>query len=376
MKGSIAKPEHVLGLIDDIYSAACDASQWISMAEKIQNTVGGHSVNFGLENTKSPSFNHFYTNGATKGEIHYYEKNIIGKDNFNKLFDTVDVNSAFLTQYILDEKKLHKCYPYEEFYEPMGFSYFNASLFYRDEEKRGWLSVVRSIRDPLFTIEDLKVMQFLTPHLGRAFLINMHLFENKIAKCLCLESLEHLSSGVIFLSNNGVLVHSNSKAQKYLIKTNNMKQNFCVRLPDSNANIELQKAISEILYSGKVLLGRFIPFKEDEQQQMAICLPWKMNEQSYDWLHNQVGCLLFILSSKDALRSPEQLITAFDISRAESLVLSGILNGMPASKVADELYVSEATVRFHIKNLLRKFTSHNQIEMLSKVNRLLNINIE
>ncbi|MGI9895381.1 helix-turn-helix transcriptional regulator [Vibrio natriegens] len=376
MKNGIGKPEQVLSLIDDIYSSACDPFQWIPMAEKIQNAIGGHSVNFGLENTQNPSFNHFYTNGATQDDVDYYENNIIGKDNFNQLFETVNVNTAFLTQNIFDEKNLHQCYPYEEFYEPMGFSYFNASLFYRDEEKRGWLSVVRNIHDPLFTLDDLNLMQSLTPHLRRVFLINMLLFENKLAKSLCLESLEHLSAGVIFLSNNGGIVHSNSKAQKYLRNMNNMKQNFRVILPDHSANIELQKAIAETLYSNKVLLGRFIPFKEDDHQHMVICLPWKMNEQSYDWLNNQVGCLLFILPSNRTLGSPDKLMAAFDVSRAESHVLSGIMNGLSTEQLANKLCISEATVRFHIKNLLRKFASHNQVEMLSKVNRLLNVDIE
>lgn len=154
----LVKPELVLELIDDIYSAASDPLQWIPMAEKIQSSIGGHSVNFGLENTQNPSFKHFYTNGATQHDVDYYEYNIIGKDSFNQIFDTVNVNSALLTQYILDEKHLHQCYPYEEFYEPLGFSYFNASLFYRDEEQRGWLSVVRNIREPLFSLEELNLM--------------------------------------------------------------------------------------------------------------------------------------------------------------------------------------------------------------------------
>lgn len=61
----------------------------------------------------------------------------------------------------------------------MGFAYFNATLFYRDDEKRGWLFIVRNIHDPVFTMEDLNLLQLLTPHLRRAFLINMHLFETK-----------------------------------------------------------------------------------------------------------------------------------------------------------------------------------------------------
>ncbi|WP_372378218.1 helix-turn-helix transcriptional regulator [Vibrio natriegens] len=372
----LVKPEQVLELIDDIYSAASDPVQWIPMAEKIQSSVGGHSVNFCLEDTRKPEFRNIYSNGVSLSDIELYEKKYIGRDNFTEIYETIPASSAILTQNVWDSTTLYQCFPYEEFYKNLGYAFFNCCLFYKDEEKRGWLSVVRSENDSVFTITDLEMMKCLTPHLKRAFLINMHLFDSKIAQQMCLDALEHLSAGVIFLSSNGQLVHSNSKAQKYLRNMNNMKQNFRVILPDNSANIALQKTISETLYSNKILLGRFIPFKEDDHQNMVICLPWRMNEQSYDWLNHQVGCLLFILPSSRTFGSPDRLMEAFDVSRAESHVLSGIVNGLSTKQLANKLCVSEATVRFHIKNLLRVFSSNNQVEMLSKVNKLLRLNVD
>lgn len=370
------KTDQTLKLIDSIYSAACDSAQWASVAEQIQSSIGGHSVNLALEDTRNPNFRFMYTNGATQADIDLYEKNFIGRDNFNRLFERVDCNTVVLTQQIWNEKALHNQYPYEEFYESLGYAFFNASLFYSDDEKRGWLSVVRNVKDTQFSQADYQLMQRLTPHLNRSFLINMHLFESNRFQQMCLDSLEHLSAGVIFLSHNGQLVHSNGKAQKYLRNINNMKQNYRVRLPTPAANIELQKAIAEVLYSNKALLGRFISFVEEGEPQMVICLPWKMNEQSSQWLPNQVGCVLFIVSSTRMLAPPEKLQVSFDISKAESRVLSGLINGLSVGKVADKLCVSEATIRFHIKNLLRKFSAHNQVEMLSKIHRLLNISID
>lgn len=366
----------ILNLVDKIYGAACEPEQWSAVAEQIQSAVGGHSVNIALEDTKNPNFRFFFTNGATQSDVAYYEENIIGRDDFNHLLESIDCNTVLLTQQVWDEKLLHQHYPYEEFYESLGYAYFNASLFYRDEEKRGWLSVVRSVSDKQFSEADLRLMQQLTPHLHRSFLINMHLFEAHGFQQMSLDALEHLSAGVIFLSSDGHYVHSNSKAQKYLRSINNMKQNYRVKLPDHSANLDLQKAIAEVLHSNKSLLGRFICFYEEGERHTVMCLPWKMNEQSYGWLNNQVGCLLFIVSSTRALASAERLRKFFDVSKAESLVLSGVINGYSAGALAQKLFLSETTIRFHIKNLLRKFSAHNQIEMLSKINRLLDIGID
>ncbi|MCA2455815.1 MULTISPECIES: helix-turn-helix transcriptional regulator [Vibrio] len=373
-KGKYVKVE-LLDLIDGIYDAACDPVQWVPLAERIQNTIGGHSVNFALENTQNPSFSQIYTNGATQSDVIYYETNIIGKDNINQMLDVVDVNSAFLTQDIWNEFELHDCYPYEEFYENLGFAFFNASLFYRDSEKRGWLSVVRSVGDPLFTMEELHLMQLLTPHLRRAFLINMHLFETKNVQDICYDSLERLSAGVILLTSKGSYVHSNSKAEKYLRFSDNLKQNFRVKIPDCKANQALQKVISEVLYSDSHPSNYIISFREGGLQKAVICLPWKMNEQSYNWLGQQVGCILFFLSPSNVLTTPVEIQKLFNISKAESRVLLGAINGLSAKQLADNLSVSEATVRFHLKNLLKIFESHSQTEMVSKVFSLLNIRV-
>lgn len=370
------KHDQVLGLIEDIYSASCDPLQWVPVAEKIQKLIGGHSVNFALESIRNPAFNHFYTNGATQSDVEYYEKNIIGKDNFNAMFETISVNTAFLTQEKWDEKSLHRCYPYEEFYESMGFAYFNASLFYHDGDKRGWLSVVRHVRDPLFTVEDLNLMQLLTPHLSRAFLINLRLFESQQIQTICMDTLEHLSAGVILLASNGSYVHSNSKGQTYLRRSDNLKQNFRVKIPDLNANQTLQKVISEVLCKKNYSENHIIKFRDNGANMAAICLPWHMSEQSYCWLGKQIGCIIFILSSEVTMTSPSVLQRFFHISRAESQVLHWLMGGISAKLLAEKLSVSEATVRFHLKNLLKIFESHSQTEMLSKVYSLLNIKVK
>lgn len=56
VKSTNVKAKLLLDLIDDIYRAACDPVQWVPMSEKIQKTIGGHSVNFALENTRNPAF--------------------------------------------------------------------------------------------------------------------------------------------------------------------------------------------------------------------------------------------------------------------------------------------------------------------------------
>ncbi|ROV61727.1 LuxR family transcriptional regulator [Vibrio ponticus] len=362
----VRKTTKILGLIDTIYEGACDPNQWPNIALTIQKSIGGHSVNLALEDKTNPHFKYIYTNGVAAADVQYYEQNVIGKDTIVEQLEGITPGETFLSQDIWDENALHQQYPYEEFYEPLGYSRFDACVFYNDGNRRGWLSVARSFKDSQFSEEDNQLMKIVAPHLKRAFMINVNLAEAHAHNQMCLDALERLTSGVIFFNVSGQFVHCNKRAEKYLRRVDNMKQNFRIKLPDHKANAKLHTVMAEVLFSDTLPQSGIVPFCDGGTPMIAICLPWRVNEQSFSWLNSTTTCVVFILSTANSLPSVEQLKAMFELSKAESLVLREVMNGRSSRQIADNLALSEATIRFHIKNLLKRFRAHSQIEMLSK----------
>ncbi|MEZ9918693.1 helix-turn-helix transcriptional regulator [Vibrio breoganii] len=365
------KTTKILELIDTIYEGACDPNQWPNIALAIQKSIGGHSVNLALEDKTNPHFQYIYTNGVAAADVQYYEQNVIGKDTIVEQLEGITPGESFLSQDIWDENALHQQYPYEEFYEPLGYSRFDACVFYNDGNRRGWLSVARSFKDKQFTLADNNVMQLIAPHLKRAFLISVNLAEAHAHQKMCLDALEQLTTGVIFFNASGQFVHCNKLAEKYLCRADNLKQNFRIKLPDSKANARLHSVIAEVLFSDTLSHSGIVPFFDRGAMMVAICLPWRMNEQSITWLNHAVSCVVFIFSSANSLPTAEQLQTLFQVSTAESYVLREVMKGHTTKQIAHTLSLSDCTIRFHIKNLLKQFEAKSQIEMLSKVFRLL-----
>ncbi len=366
----------VLPLIDAIYSAASDPSLWPAVAQQVQHAIGGHSVNLGIEDTKNPKFNFLYTNGATASQMVSYGESCIGQDQFLCLLDRTSPGEALLTQDILDERQLHSLFPYEDFYEDLGYTYHNAGLFYRDEDHRGWISVIRSLNDSRFTPDELKLMQTLVPHLQRAFMINLQLMKAQRDTQIGLDSLEHLSAAALLLSDKGDVLSHNSKAQKYLCRTSAKIQNYGVRLPEAKANLQLQKLIRAILYGSGIDSSGVVPFYEFGVRKTVLCFPWRTTSQQLDWLGQATGCILFILSPSTSAPPTEQLKQTFNLSKAEVRVLQGLLDGSSVSSLTEQLFVTDATVRYHIRNLLRKTESRNQVELITKVMKLTTVLVE
>lgn len=61
----------------------------------------------------------------------------------------------------------------------------------------------------------------------------------------------------------------------------------------------------------------------------------------------------------------DSLIDQYGFTVREKEVLILILKGTPNSKIAESLYISESTVKFHVKNILKKTQCANRKELMS-----------
>lgn len=64
----------------------------------------------------------------------------------------------------------------------------------------------------------------------------------------------------------------------------------------------------------------------------------------------------------------DSLIEQYGLTTREKEVLILILKGNPNSKIADSLFISESTVKFHVKNILKKTRCANRKDLMSLLN--------
>ena len=64
----------------------------------------------------------------------------------------------------------------------------------------------------------------------------------------------------------------------------------------------------------------------------------------------------------------DSLIDQYELTAREKEILLLILKRYPNSKIADSLFISESTVKFHVKNILKKTHCANRKELLTLLN--------
>lgn len=81
---------------------------------------------------------------------------------------------------------------------------------------------------------------------------------------------------------------------------------------------------------------------------------------------------LFIPASQPLTSSKERLnafIQKYELSSRETQVLNMIIEGASNGEISAKLFISENTVKFHVRNILKKTDCANRTELLAMMNR-------
>jgi len=361
--------EQLLALISAIYSAASSPEEWPEVARKIQAMVGGHSVHLAMSDPKLHRVDCIFSNGLSQDETRWYNKHIAHQDELTGVFQNMPTGTAFLLRDMFSEDQLSQLSCYEEFYDRVGLNDFAGSYFYREQSTMGWCTVARSKQDRAFTPEQRQLLNQLTPHLAQAMKISMELSAARQSSQLARDALEMLPIGLVLLSSRNETVMYNNRAVEFLSKPTG-HEHWSLNLPCPEAQQAMLKAVKGVLEHSSKDQSQCISFSHEARNYTAVVAPWVSSEAQREWLPEDARCMIMINSSDgDHSISLDWLRQRYSLSKSEARVLSYLLTGETATRIAEQLFVTTHTVRFHIKNLLQKTGSTSQVQAVVKVLR-------
>ncbi|WP_329355026.1 helix-turn-helix transcriptional regulator [Vibrio natriegens] len=367
------KPEDLSRIIDKIYAASLNSHSWEEVSLEIQKSIGGHSVNFVIEELDLNKFRYVFSNGATESDVAFYLDHIVQDDELTALLEKLPIGKAFLSQNFLPLRQLERVSAYDRFYRHIGQTYFNAANFYRYQNVRAFISIARSHRDIPFSPSDQQNLQLVIPHLSRALMINNTLENQQITIDALGSSFEHLPFAFLTLDEHGNVIICNIRARQFITSLKQLRSNYLIRLPSSNATQRLHMLIDSTLHGSNSVRRGSVTFLYKGERYVAHCFPWCERFNHINWLDNRTRCIIFITSAAYLSGSHLHWQEAFGFSQAESNIANGLICGKSAKDLAEQLFVSESTVRFHVKNILKKTETKSQIAAVSLMLRSLMI---
>jgi DNA-binding NarL/FixJ family response regulator len=235
------------------------------------------------------------------------------------------------------------------------------------------LALTRLQPHGIFSTRDVELAGLLLPHIRRAVTISDLLDLRALERTHFAGALDALRCAVLLTDANGRIVHANRSATNMLREATAIRdERGILKAVLAAASRELgqalQMAAKDDFRIGKT--GLAVQLSEDDSSPvMAHVLPLATSELRSRFEPDAVAAV-FIRNRDDARDNAELLATTYELTPAETRVLSCVLAGRSVTEAAGELRVGVATVRTHLYGIFQKCDVSRQQDLLLLASQL------
>jgi DNA-binding CsgD family transcriptional regulator len=258
---------------------------------------------------------------------------------------------------------------YTDFLGPTGFQWFAGTLLTDVGASHITLSIHRTAgRDP-FVSNDLTRIQRDLPHVKRAARLaskaRMSYAEGLV------DSFERMSCGAILIDWLGRVIRMNKKAESYVGAHFRVTSS---RLRSQHR--ENNKALQELVETCTQ------PFMERPRDVVTSALLHRANElplvvhaypivrRASDVFQGAAGLLLLSDPGEERGLDTKTIQKMFQLTPSELRISAGLAKGLDTQQIATQHGIGPDTVRYHLKSIFSKTSTHHQAQLVSLLSRL------
>ncbi len=365
----------ILELVGLIYDAAGDASRWPVFLEKLRRAVNSSATNLFAQDLRSQEFSFTAAVGMDSAYQRTYEKYYRTRNVYliqgNHLLrtgrvclgpamcpDAVALRTEFYNDWIVPQKQRHGM----------------LGVIFRQRSLTSMVGAIRPKGAELFDADEMSLMNMLIPHLQRAVSLHRKIADLEKQNIAASDALDHWSLGVILLDSRGRVLFANRNAEEIVRQRDGLTMSadgLHAALPGETS--ALRRLIHDAIatHNGK-----------GGQSGGALALPRPSLKRPLNVLvtplfsHNQLAVqrratVALFLSDPEATEEADDdaLRRLFGLSRAEANVASLLMQGKEVKQVSEELHVSLATTRTHLRSIFDKTGTRRQAELVQLILR-------
>jgi DNA-binding CsgD family transcriptional regulator len=253
---------------------------------------------------------------------------------------------------------------YDEVLRPQEVAHNGMIALAARDDFRAAFNLCRSIRQGPFEKEDIRTIEWLTPHMRRSMMMGFQLDSYRALQRAAFDVLDRFSDGVIVLDGGARVIFANAAARRY--ETEGVfgfrRQISTWSLTHSQRLAELVRSASQGLSGGTMSL----PHGADGQLLTLIVGPVRSKDvgRLADSGIKDAAVLLFVVDPANRRSIPlGQLIDAYGLTRAEARVALAASSGNTVIESARLLGLSPNTIKTHLRRVFAKTATARQAEL-------------
>jgi DNA-binding NarL/FixJ family response regulator len=359
-------PEELSLLIGAIYDCALDPSKWEAVLSQIVSLLDCHNGVLSLTDVRYDRLLIYRTVGITEEWQAIQEKHVpeINAQLSVALASWPSPDKPFVLARDLPPEYFENSAYVREALRPNGIVDI-VQYFLIGSPKR--FAGLAFGRQRLFSDEDLKFGALLLPHVRRAVTISDVLDVRAIERERFADALDALRCAVMLVDVNGGIVHANRSAEGMLKEGAHIRSRHnMIRAALPSAASELGEAI-KLAARGDDQIGKSgltVRLSDDDGSPVIAHVLPMAGTEFRSRLQPTAVAAIFIRDREDARDNAELLATTYELTPAETRVLSCLLVGRSLAEAASELRVAPSTVKTHLDVIFRKTGVGRQSELI------------
>lgn len=363
--------ERITGLISDIYDAALDASLWPQVLRRTMTLLEGVSAAI-FSDTELPNDRFYCAVDVDPAFAESYVRHYVGLNPFVPFEQALPAGTVYSACDAMAYETLCASPFFNEWAKPQGFADFTGAVIEKSPTRMVKLMVNRpQSRGP--ADERARVtLRLLTPHFGRALAIARALERSESKSAALGEVLERLSSAVIFVDQEGRLVHANQPAAQILATSEVVSWSGGKPRPRDKRAAEHLEAILASAHHGlpsPSCCVLSIPHCTQSGERMTLhVLPLAAGTRRH--ITGPSAAAAAIIVSRQTWDLPQRLQSAarlYALTPAEARVIGVLLAGCTIGGAARALGVKEATVKTHLQHVFDKTGTRRQVDLAQRI---------
>lgn len=352
------------GLIDGIYEAGVDPSQWLTLMERLADTTGGFdAVLGGLSGTHEPVFLAPRTDpDMVDTYVRYYHTS----NPLARAVRAMPKGMAALDHELVDMESLHGTPFYNDWCVPQGLHYGVALTI---ATTGSWSANLVISGSKPFDEDVVQRLQFLSPHLTRAFHINQVLHESRSESLSAFSAMALVDRGVFLIGENQTCEPANKLAEFIVGQADALRLHQgrleCV-LPEENRLLHRAIHLAATGKAASTSATIRITRGSSRQPLQAMAIPLPNDGWTYGGRLHRV--MVFVTDQEARLcKRLEELRQDYRLTLAETAVLQELTRGGDRTAIAVRLGVSLATVRTQLTSIFDKTGVRRQADIVRLV---------
>lgn len=360
----------ILGGIYD--NARCgNSDSWLKTYTDIAKLTSSGTVSITVLMAETGRFETVATD-LDETEVKEYNEHYQFSNPLRGPIEKLKPGEVFYRSQYLNDRELEKTDIYQNWFKRLDIYELCYFALGHLRGMSGGFTLTRPKSNPRYSESEMRVLEYLIPHIDRAFFIYLHLRQAEHENRQMTETLRRMPQSVIVVDSAGTVIFRNESAERLV----EQKDGLAVdrgRLRGASA-ADTKKLNSAISASFALDGGRLVESRGVVQLsrpsgkrplQVLISPFFKLDCPAYEG-ENLALVIVFDPEMKPVTEE-EILRSVYSLTPAEARLASLIVKGLSLKEAAVVLEVSENTVRTHLKRIFSKTDTKRQSEIINLV---------